>query len=159
MRVFLARALGENIELVTQFAPAAYAVNMSATSMGQIALNLLLNARDAMPDGGTITITARNCADSADTPLELLSGYVEFSVTDTGSGMDAATRDRMFEPFFTTKGQGNGLGLSTIQRLVSEANGSLEVRSEPNRGTRIAVLLPQASPEPETVQTKTQNPD
>ncbi len=71
---------------------------------------------------------------------------MEFSVADSGCGMDAATRDRVFECFFTTKaaGQGNGLGLATVQRIVSEANGSLELHSEPNQGTRICVRLPQA---------------
>ena len=135
--------LGENIELVAELDPQAAAVRMSDTAMRQIALNLLLNARDAMPNGGRITLTARNCVECVDTPSGLFDGYVEFTVTDSGCGMDAATRIRLFEPFFTTKavGHGNGLGLATVQRIVSEANGSLEVQSEPNKGTRISVRL------------------
>jgi two-component system, cell cycle sensor histidine kinase and response regulator CckA len=146
MRNFLARMLGENIELVTELDPRASSVSMSGAAMRQIALNLLLNARDAMPNGGRITVTARNCIDGIDTPSELLDGYVEFTVADTGCGMDAATRARACEAFFSTKtaGQGNGLGLATVQRIVSDANGSLEVQSEPNQGARICVRLPQA---------------
>ena len=145
MQNFLARMLGENIELLTELDPQASPVRMSGAAMRQIALNLLLNARDAMPDGGRITVTARNCIDCVDTPSELLDGYVEFTVADTGCGMDAATRAHACEAFFTTKaaGQGNGLGLATVQRIVSEANGSLEVQSEPNQGARICVRLPQ----------------
>lgn len=145
MRNFLARMLGENIELVTELDPQASPVSMSGAAMRQIALNLLLNARDAMPEGGRITVRARNCVDCVDTPSELLDGYVEFTVADTGRGMDAATRAQAGEVFFTTKaaGQGNGLGLATVQRIVSEANGSLEVQSEPDQGARVCVRLPQ----------------
>jgi signal transduction histidine kinase len=123
MQNFLVRMLGENIELVAELDPQAAAVRMSDTAMRQIALNLLLNARDAMPNGGRITLTARNCVECVDTPSGLFDGYVEFTVTDSGCGMDAATRIRLFEPFFTTKavGHGNGLGLATVQRIVSEA--------------------------------------
>ena len=158
MQNFLARMLGENIELVTELDPQASPVRMSGAAMRQIALNLLLNARDAMPDGGRITVTARNCIDCVDTPSELLDGYVEFTVADTGCGMDAATRAHACEAFFTTKaaGQGNGLGLATVQRIVSEANGSLEVQSEPNQGARICVRLPQAQPGQELQHPKTQ---
>jgi signal transduction histidine kinase len=155
---FLSRMLGENIELVTDLDSSAGSVAMTQTSMRQVALNLLLNARDAMPDGGRITLTARNCVDCMDSPSELLTGYVEFSVADNGCGMDAATCAHLFEPFFTTKaaGRGNGLGLATVERIVSEANGSLEVESEPNQGTRISVRLPQAPPNQILEQSQTQ---
>jgi signal transduction histidine kinase len=146
MKNFLSRMLGEQTELVMELDPRAARVTLSESAMRQIVLNLLLNARDAMPAGGVITVSARNCVDSVDTPSELLDGYVELTVADTGSGMDDATRARACEPFFTTKtaGVGNGLGLATVQRIVGAANGSLEVQSEPSQGTRIVIRLPQA---------------
>jgi CheY-like chemotaxis protein len=102
-------------------------------------MNLALNARDAMPHGGRITIST-SCGTFASTgkPASMLS------VEDTGCGMDAATRARIFEPFFTTKqpGQGTGLGLATIRRIVDETHGIIEVQSEPGRGTRIEVVFP-----------------
>ncbi len=156
MLTFLAHMLGEHVELAVNLDPRAGAVSMSATAMRQIVLNLVLNARDAMPEGGKIALTVRNCADCEDSPAELLSGYVVLTVTDTGQGMDAATRAHVLEPFFTTKANGNGMGLATIQRLVLEANGSLEIESEPNCGTRIIVRLPQAVPEPKPVQSQIQ---
>lgn len=146
MQILLTRMLGETIELVFDLDPHAAPVGLSETAMRQIVLNLLLNSRDAMPEGGQITLAARNCADCVDTPSELLDGYVELTVADTGCGMDAVTRARVFERFFTTKaaGQGNGVGLATVQRIVSEANGSLELQSEPKQGTRVFIRLPQA---------------
>jgi signal transduction histidine kinase len=150
MQNFLTRMLGESIELVIEIDPGVALVSLSQTSMRQIALNLLLNARDAMPAGGRILVAVRNCADCVDTPAELLHGYVEFSVSDRGCGMDADTRDHLFDAFFTTKGPGHGfgLGLAKVQRIVTEAGGSLEVQSEPGQGTRVFVRLPQAFPEP-----------
>ncbi len=141
IRACLANKLSWSFELDPRTAP----VGVSESGLRQIVMNLLLNSRDAMPEGGQIMLACRNCVDGVDTPSELLDGYVEFSVTDTGCGMDANTRARLFEPFFTTKsaGKGNGLGLATVQRIVSEANGSLEVQSEPGKGTRIAVRLGQ----------------
>jgi signal transduction histidine kinase len=156
MQNLMGRLLGESIELVNELDPRALPVTMNATAMRQIALNLLLNARDAMPKGGRITVTVRNCMDCVDSPSELLPGHVEFSVADTGCGMDAATLAQAFEPFFTTKaaGHGNGMGLSTIQNIVAEANGSLQVHSEPGQGTRICIRLPQVRPQPDLQQLK-----
>jgi signal transduction histidine kinase len=151
MRDFLTRILGENIELITELDSQVVPAGLNDTAMRQVALNLLLNARDAMPEGGRITVTVRNAVASADPPSESSGPWVEFTVSDTGSGMDPATCAQVCEPFFTTKaaGLGNGLGLATVQRIVSEANGTLEVQSELTRGARVSVRLPRAQTGPE----------
>jgi two-component system cell cycle sensor histidine kinase/response regulator CckA len=143
----LSRLIGENIELVTELANDLGLVRMDPAQVQQIILNLVLNARDAMPDGGRITLNTRNC----DGPRpgrnghnELCDSWVVLTVSDTGYGMDAATRARVFEPFFTTKkpGQGNGLGLATVYRIVTHEGGTIEVESETGKGTRVVVHLP-----------------
>jgi two-component system, cell cycle sensor histidine kinase and response regulator CckA len=143
----LSRLIGENIELVTELANDLGVVRMDPAQVQQIILNLVLNARDAMPDGGRITLNTRNC----DGPRpgrnghnELCDSWVVLTVSDTGCGMDAATRARVFEPFFTTKkpGQGNGLGLATVYRIVTHEGGTIEVESETGKGTRVVVHLP-----------------
>jgi two-component system cell cycle sensor histidine kinase/response regulator CckA len=128
------RLIGENIVLNTSLATELGAVTMDPSQVQQILLNLVLNARDAMPDGGEIAITTRNCTDS----------LIELSVTDTGGGMDAETLERAFEPFFTTKkpGRGNGLGLATPRRLARQQGGTIVAESEPGKGTRVCVRLP-----------------
>jgi two-component system, cell cycle sensor histidine kinase and response regulator CckA len=114
----------------------------------QVLLNLLLNARDAMPSGGWIKIETRNCkleATTAGSSTELLLPCVLLVVEDNGCGMDAATREHVFEPFFTTKGRsGTGLGLATVFEIVTASGGLISVHSELGRGTRISVLLPVA---------------
>jgi two-component system, cell cycle sensor histidine kinase and response regulator CckA len=132
------RLIGENIVLRTSLAADLGAITMDPSQVQQILLNLVLNARDAMPGGGEITITTRNCTDS------LIESWVELSVTDTGDGMDAETLERAFEPFFTTKkpGRGNGLGLATARRLARQQGGTIVAESEPGRGTRVCVRLP-----------------
>jgi signal transduction histidine kinase len=139
----LTRLIGENIVLNTSLAPDLGDVRMDPSQVQQILLNLVLNARDAMPDGGQITLTTRNCTDSA-LDSERIVPWVELSVTDSGGGMDAETLDRAFEPFFTTKkpGRGNGLGLATARRLAQQAGGSIAAESEPGKGTRVCVRLP-----------------
>jgi len=132
------RLIGENIVLQTSLAAKLGAVTMDPSQVQQILLNLVLNARDALPDGGEITITTRNCTDA------LLESWVELSVTDTGEGMDAEILERAFEPFFTTKkpGRGNGLGLATARRLARQQGGTIFAESEPGKGTRVCVRLP-----------------
>jgi two-component system, cell cycle sensor histidine kinase and response regulator CckA len=148
IRNLLTRLIGENIELIPDLADDLGLVKMDPTQVQQIILNLVLNARDAMPDGGRVKLTTRNC----DEPTSGAGGeqsqfrncWVEFVVSDTGCGMDAETRARLFEPFFTTKkpGKGNGLGLATTYRIVTHQGGTIKVESESGRGTRVVVHLP-----------------
>jgi len=145
----LIRLLGENIVLHTALAADLGAVRMDPSQVQQILLNLVLNARDAMPDGGQITIATRNCSKGvtgSEWPGEL---WVELSVADTGDGMDAETLDRAFEPFFTTKqpGRGNGLGLATARRLARQQGGTIVAESQPGKGTRVSVRLPRVQPD------------
>ena len=135
----LRRLIGEQIDLVTMLSPNLRTVLADQAQLRQVLLNLVLNARDAMPHGGRITVSTR-----ASNRLSGSQAAVSLLVEDTGCGMDEGTRARLFEPFFTTKqpGHGTGLGLATVQRIVSEAGGTIEVRSEAGQGTRIEVLLP-----------------
>jgi two-component system cell cycle sensor histidine kinase/response regulator CckA len=156
----LQRLIGEQIELVIMLDSGAELVLADPAQMRQILLNLVLNARDAMPHGGKITLSTRAgefpranfpsefpCEMSGEASSKAAPGSarraVSLVVKDNGCGMDAETRARLFEPFFTTKnpGQGTGLGLATVQRIVSESGGMIEVESEPGRGTRIEVFL------------------
>jgi signal transduction histidine kinase len=146
----LQRLIGEQIELVVVLDSVldgardsgAGLVLADPAQLRQILLNLVLNARDAMPQGGRITLSTW----AAEIPDEFGSARraVTLAVTDDGRGMNAETRARLFEPFFTTKnpGEGTGLGLATVQRIVSGAGGKIEVRSEPGRGTSIEVFFP-----------------
>lgn len=135
----LVRLVGEHIELLTELEPELETVMMDPTQARQVLLNLVLNARDAMPDGGRIALLTRNSS--------ARESAIEFEVRDTGCGIDSATRAKIFEPFFTTKGphKGNGLGLSTVQSIVQENGGRVRVESEPGKGTRVIVCLPVAS--------------
>jgi signal transduction histidine kinase len=154
MRNLLVRLVGENIELRFQLDPNLGVIRIDPTQAQQILLNLVLNARDAMPGGGWITVETSNSriealvdrglgpTSKASLPCAL------FAVEDNGSGMDAATRARLFEPFFTTKaGKGTGLGLATVHEIVTTNGGLIHVGSQLAKGTRITVLLPLA---PET---------
>jgi two-component system, cell cycle sensor histidine kinase and response regulator CckA len=134
----MTRLIGENIVLTTSLAAELGTVRVDPSQVQQILLNLVLNARDAMPDGGQITVITRNCTDALD------NSWVELSVTDSGGGMDAETLERAFEPFFTTKkpGRGSGLGLATARRLARQQGGTIVAESEPGKGTRVCVRLP-----------------
>jgi len=136
LRNLLVRLIGEDIELVTHLSDDLAMVKMDPAHAQQIILNLLLNARDAMPDGGRITLITRNG--------EPVASHIEFEVSDTGCGMDAATRARVFKTFFTTKqpGAGSGLGLATVSSIVQQGGGSVVVESEPGQGARVVVRLP-----------------
>jgi len=146
LRNLLARLIGEDIELVTNLANDLGLVTMEPSHSRQIILNLLLNARDAMPDGGRITLITRNCGVAVGDPEQAESpvAQVELEVNDTGCGMDAETRARAFRPFFTTKkpGAGSGLGLATVSGIVQQCGGTVEMESEPGLGTRVVVRLP-----------------
>jgi signal transduction histidine kinase len=148
-RNLLARLIGENIELVTDLAVTGRVMRLDPARMRQILFNLLLNARDAMPQGGRITVSTRHRAagrGGAAPGGTARADWVELTVADTGCGMDAETRSHLFEHFFTTKapGRGNGLGLATVGRIVKEENGTIEVESELGAGTRVIVCLPSA---------------
>jgi two-component system cell cycle sensor histidine kinase/response regulator CckA len=135
----LRRLVGEQIELATALSPKLPTVLADQAQLRQVLLNLVLNARDAMPHGGRITVRTQASRRLGDAPAT-----VSLVVEDTGCGMDEGTRSRLFEPFFTTKpsGHGTGLGMATVQRIVSESGGTIEVTSESGHGTRIEVLLP-----------------
>jgi len=132
---------GENIAITIELAEGAPRVGLSLAEAQQLILNLVLNARDAMPEGGRVGLEIR---------LGKLEGEgagiqaLEFSVSDSGAGMDAETAARIFEPFYTTreKGRGTGMGLVTVKRIVQEAGGMIAVDTTPGRGTRMTVRLP-----------------
>src|SRR5688572_9429357 len=145
------RVIGENITVTTHADDNLWPILADPVQVEQSLVNLAINARDAMPDGGALQITARNAPRPKGERRpdgEVKPGdYVQITVTDTGIGMDEATRTRMFEPFFTTKpqGQGTGLGLSTVYGFVRQCGGSIGVLSTPGKGTSIELLLPRAS--------------
>ncbi len=147
----LRRLLGEHIAFVTRPAPGLAPVLADPGQIEQIVLNLAVNARDAMPDGGTIELATANVEIGEERPpdLEELTpgSWVALSVRDTGHGMDAATLARVFEPFFTTKevGQGTGLGLSTVYGIVKQSGGHVTARSAPGEGALFTVYLPRTT--------------
>ena len=144
----VSQLIGENIRLVVKLAPEACVIRADAGQLDQILVNLVVNARDAMPNGGTVTIETEKVA--VDEPYAIahldvkLGSYVLMSVTDTGIGMDRATRERIFEPFFTTKGpgKGTGLGLATTYGIVRQAGGHIWVYSELGIGSSFKLYFP-----------------
>jgi len=146
-RNLLSRLLGEKFELVLELENDLGMVRIDPAQLQQILFNLVLNARDAMPQGGQIQVTTGHCTLKSVEGTKSHPPGVFLSVKDVGCGMSAETRGRLFEPFFTTKsqGRGTGLGLSTVQNIVTDNGGSVEVDSEPGRGTLVTVFLPRVA--------------
>jgi len=150
----LARLIGENIELVTRRSPGPATVRADPGSLEQVLMNLAVNARDAMPKGGRLTIGIDEVVldySDPDRPAEVATGaHVVLTVTDTGAGISPEHLPHIFEPFYTTKpqGQGTGLGLATVYGLVRQAEGHIRLSSTVNNGTEIAIYLPRVAEAP-----------
>ncbi len=157
----LRRLIGEDVMLLTILEPELRLVKVDPGQIEQVIMNLAINARDAMPEGGTLTIRTANIDldwRDPDRHIPVPAGpYVLLEVRDTGIGMDAQTQAHLFEPFFTTKepGKGTGLGLSTVYGIVKQSQGSIHVESAPGQGTTVTIYLPCTS---ETVAVHTPHP-
>ncbi|MBC8086824.1 MAG: response regulator [Phycisphaerae bacterium] len=163
LRRMLRRLIGEHISLETNLHNGALVVVADRTNIEQVLINLVVNARDAMPDGGIIRISTEHVLVDTTTAagLGLEAGpYVRLAVSDTGFGMDEATRTRAFEPFFTTKpaGEGTGLGLATAYAVATRHAGTLEIESQPEVGTTLTLWLPLGEGEADTAQADTDQP-
>ncbi|OFW02640.1 MAG: hypothetical protein A3I61_11030 [Acidobacteria bacterium RIFCSPLOWO2_02_FULL_68_18] len=150
MQPILQRLVGEDVKMVLAIAGDLWCVKADPTQVEQVILNLAVNARDAMPGGGTLTIETRNIAAGASPHQQQREPQVMLAVGDTGVGMDEAALEHAFEPFFTTKapGKGTGLGLSTVYGIVRQSGGTVWVNSRPGAGTTFTVYLPRVDAAP-----------
>jgi len=153
MEKMLGRLITEDIELVTRLSPEPCLIKADPGQIGQVLMNLVVNARDAMPDGGQLIIETDPVVLDKDIvrtrPFVQAGPHIRLTVTDTGHGMDAATLEKIFEPFFTTKeqGKGTGLGLSTVFGIIKQSGGHIWVYSELGQGTSFKLFLPQVEGE------------
>jgi PAS domain S-box-containing protein len=147
METILRRSIGENIELLVKAAPDTRPVKADPDQIGRALLNMAINARDAMADGGKLIIETRNVEladDPAGSAKSASTSFVLLSMSDTGCGMTPETKARLFEPFYTTKehGKGTGLGLAVVDGIVKQSGGRIDVHSEPGVGTSFTIYLP-----------------
>lgn len=154
MADMLRRLIGENIHMVQHLAPELGSVKADPGQLEQVMVNLIVNARDAMPAGGELTLETGNVDPQAAQRVAALATHpgrwVAVRVRDTGQGMTAETCSHLFEPFFTTKeiGKGTGLGLATVYGIVQQSGGTIEVESSPGKGTTFTIYLPQVEASP-----------
>ena len=149
INALLRHTLGPGIDLLIAADADLAPAHVDANQLELAILNLAINARDAMPLGGSLRIGLENHATNRDSPPELIPGkYVVISITDTGTGMDAATLAQAFDPFFTTKDAGSGLGLPTVQGFAAQSGGAVRISSRPGAGTTVELWLPKADERP-----------
>jgi signal transduction histidine kinase len=148
MEPMIRQLAGKPVEVALTLARDLAFIMADPTQLEQVILNLCVNARDAMPNGGRITVSTSNvhldAARAVEHAVERVGDYVLLVVSDTGQGMDAETKSKIFEPFFTTKApeKGTGLGLATVYGIVKQSRGEISVRSEVGRGTEFRIFLP-----------------
>jgi PAS domain S-box-containing protein len=153
MRNMLRRLIGEDVELITKLDPELGRVKVDPSQIEQVIMNLAVNARDAMPSGGALTLETANLevgdGEARTAAAPGAGSWITLAVSDTGHGMDQEIRNHLFEPFFTTKasGKGTGLGLSTVYGIVKLSAGEIMVDTEPGKGSTFRIYLPQVEPE------------
>jgi signal transduction histidine kinase len=156
IRKMVDRLLGADLKMEVEIAPDTGYVRADPSQLEQVIMNLAVNARDAMPEGGTLTLRTSAVelgpGQIPEAPGLRPGPFVKLEVQDTGIGMDAATRRQVFEPFYTTKSKGTGLGLATVYGIVRQSKGAIRVRSRPGHGTTFDVYLPQVSGEQAAVE-------